>query len=286
VQAASGRDAPDGTGLGLSISRQFARLMAGDITASSQPGRGSLFRLEIQAEAVPAAERPDARPARQVIGLEPGQPVYRLLVVDDKEANRSLVVKLLAPLGFDVREAVDGQEAIDLWQRWQPHLIWMDMRMPVMDGYEATRRIKATTQGQATVIVALTASALEDDRTVSLSEGCDDYLRKPFQGAELFALLSRHLAVRFVYEDQAPAVTGVAAEMAAGIDSSRLAELPPAWLEALRQATVRADLGRMLALIEEIRPQDEALASTLAQWASDFRYKEILQLIPPPTLSR
>jgi CheY-like chemotaxis protein len=155
----------------------------------------------------------------------------------------------------------------------------MDMRMPVMDGYEATRRIKATTQGQATVIIALTASALEDDRTVSLSEGCDDYLRKPFQGAELFALLSRHLGVRFVYEDQALAMTGAAAEMADGIDSSRLAGLPPAWLEALRQATVRADLGRMLALIEEIRPQDETLASTLAQWASDFRYKEILQLL-------
>ncbi len=277
VQAASGRDAPDGTGLGLSISRQFARLMGGDITASSQPGRGSLFRLEVQAEAVPAAERPDARPARRAIGLEPGQPVYRLLVVDDKEANRSLVVKLLAPLGFELREAADGQEAIDLWQRWQPHLIWMDMRMPVMDGYEATRRIKATTQGQATVVIALTASALEEDRTVILSEGCDDYLRKPFQEGELFDLLERHLGVRFVYEDRAPAAPA-AGPGAVAIDSSRLAALPAGWLDALRQATVRADLGRMLALIEDIRLQDESLASTLAQWASDFRYKDILQI--------
>ena len=126
-------------------------------------------------------------------------------------------------------------------------------------------------------IIALTASALEEDRTVILSEGCDDYLRKPFQEAELFALLERHLGVRFIFEDQAPATA--AGPEAAAMDSSRLAALPDGWLDALRQATVRADLNRMLALIEEIRPQDEALASTLAQWANDFRYKDILQLV-------
>jgi CheY-like chemotaxis protein len=126
-------------------------------------------------------------------------------VVDDNAANRALLVQLFAPLGFAVREAVNGEEAIAIWQAWAPHLIWMDMRMPMMDGYEATRRIKATVQGQATVIVALTASALEEDRRLILSEGCDDYVRKPFREEALFEALQRHLGVAFVYEDEAGA---------------------------------------------------------------------------------
>ena len=115
--------------------------------------------------------------------------------------NRKLLVRMLAPLGFEVREAANGQEAIEIWDFWEPHLIWMDMRMPVMDGYEATRRIKATTKGQATVIIALTASALEEDRVVMLSEGCDGYMRKPFREADLFDALDHHLGVRFVYQE-------------------------------------------------------------------------------------
>jgi len=98
------------------------------------------------------------------LGLEPGQPAYRLLVAEDREENRQLLVKLLTGWGFDVRAACNGVEALNLWREWHPHLIWMDMRMPVMDGYEATRRIKATPQGQQTIIVALTASAFEDER--------------------------------------------------------------------------------------------------------------------------
>ena len=81
------------------------------------------------------------------------------------------------------REAENGVEAIAIWEEWQPHLIWMDMRMPVMDGYEATRQIKSHLKGQATVIIALTASALEEEKTIILSSGCDDFVRKPFQQA-------------------------------------------------------------------------------------------------------
>ncbi|MCK4724538.1 MAG: response regulator, partial [Anaerolineales bacterium] len=201
VQSDSGQVAQEGTGLGLSISRQFAHLMGGEISAVSQVNDGSTFTLRVPVIVADDTEIADHLRTSQVISLAPDQPDYRILVVDDKYVNRSLIVKLLSPLGFEVREAANGQEAIDVWESWDPHLIWMDMRMPVMDGYQATRQIKSTTKGQATVIIALTASALEEDRNIILSEGCDDYLRKPFRENVLFAALEKHLGVRFITQE-------------------------------------------------------------------------------------
>jgi CheY-like chemotaxis protein len=207
------------------------------------------------------------------------------LVVDDSEANRKLLVRILAPLGFQVREAADGREALDVWEAWSPHLIWMDMRMPVMDGYEATRRIKASTQGQATVVVALTASALEEDRQVILSEGCDDYVRKPFREEELFDALARHLGVRFVYQEEsgdgdrdAPAARRDDGDRLPGL-AQDLAALPPEWREALRAATVLGYEERIARLIEEVREEAPEVAQHLARLAERYDHEAILDLI-------
>jgi CheY-like chemotaxis protein len=133
VQTASGQAAQEGTGLGLPISRQFVRLMGGDLVVHSEPGTGSLFKFDVGIELADAADVPTAQPERRVIGLEPDQRAadggpYRLLVADDREASRMLLTRLLEPLGFEVREAVNGQEAIEIWEEWEPHLIWMDMQ--------------------------------------------------------------------------------------------------------------------------------------------------------------
>ncbi|HEY1016384.1 MAG TPA: ATP-binding protein, partial [Herpetosiphonaceae bacterium] len=181
TQTASGRQAQEGTGLGLPISSRFVQLMGGEIQVRSEPGRGSVFSFEIDAARATAADLA-ARPARrQVTGLAPGQERPRILVADDKWNNRQLLIRLLAPLGFEVREAEDGLQAVELWEEWEPHLIWMDMRMPRLSGYDAATRIKSTTKGQAVVIVALTASTLEEERAMVLSAGCDEFLRKPFR---------------------------------------------------------------------------------------------------------
>jgi len=286
VQTASGQLAQEGTGLGLPISQQFVRLMGGEITVRSELGKGSSFDFELPVEVVAAAEVQSAQATRRVVGLEPGQPLYRLLAVDDEEVNRKLLVKMLVPLGFELREAVNGQQALETWERWDPHLIFMDMRMPVMNGYEATRRIKATTKGQATIIVALTASALEEDRAIILSEGCDGYVRKPFREADLFDALEQHLGVRFVYQEavgERPAASERRQDIAVLKDgrtlSAVLAAMSPEWVADLRRATVVGNLEAILAVINQARERDAALAEALAELARDYSHDAMLALI-------
>ena len=144
VQTSSGQKNQKGTGLGLNISSQFVRLMGGEIVVESQLEVGTTFKFEIPVGAVYAADIPTEQIKREVIGLEPNQPYYRILIVDDREDNRQLLVKMLSPLGFELQQATNGREAIEIWENWHPHLILMDVRMPVMDGYEATKEIKAS----------------------------------------------------------------------------------------------------------------------------------------------
>jgi len=324
-QTESGRQTKEGTGLGLPISRKFVQLMGGDMRVESQVGHGTLFMFEIQVEMPEGIEGTESVPdfsTRHVIGLEPGQPRYRILIVDDSRRNRQLVVKLLSDFsspnlgsprsGFDLREAENGQEAIEVWQAWNPHLIWMDMRMPAMDGYEATKEIRRLETGLPvqsrrqrlepqglepggsgsndqfpmssfqfqTKIIALTASAFEEERLEILEIGCDDYLRKPFRDTELFELMSKHIGVKFVYEEDSQGAESkeqVANEE--GLTPEALAALPAEWLETLAQASVRADLSLLFEVIEKIHGYDARLADALAQLAEDFEYDEILALI-------
>src|ERR671933_332213 len=201
VQTTTGTEAQEGTGLGLPISRKFVQLMGGEIMVSSEVAHGTLFKFDITVSVVDATDLESKQPTRRVIALEPNQPRYRILIVDDKPLNRQLLVKLLNPFGFELREASNGKQAVEIWDEWEPHLIWMDMRMPVMDGYEATKQIKSTTKGQATAVIALTASVLEEERAVVLSTGCDDFLRKPFREEEIFAAMHKHIGVRYLYEE-------------------------------------------------------------------------------------
>jgi PAS domain S-box-containing protein len=285
VQATMGQEPQEGTGLGLAISRQFVRLMGGDIAATSQLGQGSLFRFDLPVGLADAAEVEGTRPGRQVLGLAPNQCAadgrpFRLMVVEDKESNRRLLVKLLESLGFEIQEAANGQEAIELWERWQPHLIWMDMRMPVMDGHEATQRIKATPTGQDTVIIALTATAFEEDREQILLEGCDDFVRKPFRKDDIYEMLAQHLGVRLLYQEEPVPPPSAEPEEPAYVPSAEaMAALPTSWLADLQRATTKADLNLILSLVDQVRHNNPALADGLAELARTYRYRDILALI-------
>jgi len=216
------------------------------------------------------------RHTRTVVGLVEGQPRYRLLIAEDKLENRLLLHRLLEPLGFHLCEAVNGQEAVTLCQQWQPHLIWMDIRMPVMDGLEATRRIRASEVGAQTRIVALTAHALEEERREILEAGCDDFIRKPYRDTEIFDALEKHLEVCFLYaEEQTPAVV-IEEE---GLDAAQLEKIPPELLEALRESAVLLDDQHCLRVAEIIGAHDPELGQRLRCMVKNLQYKDLLSVL-------
>lgn len=278
VQTGAGIQAQEGTGLGLAISQQYVRLMGGEIEVRSEPGKGSSFSFIVPFQLIEELDIDAPSRIRRVAGLAQGQPEYRILVVDDQELNRSLLVKLFEPVGFAVREAANGKEAVEIWEHWEPQLIWMDMRMPVMSGYEATRRIKATTRGQSTVIIALTASGLEEERSVILSEGCDDYLRKPFREEDLFEAMERHLGVHFVYEDAVAARDSQERR----VEEQQVLQLLSGgeeWLESLERAAILGDLEALAALVARTRGWDADLAGWLCSMVDNYEHDRIISLI-------
>lgn len=301
VQTASGQKTQKGTGLGLTISRQFVRLMGGEIVVESQLELGTTFKFEIPVGAAYAADVPAGPINREVIGLEPNQPCYRILIVDDREDNRQLLVKMLSPLGFGFQQATNGREAIEIWENWQPHLILMDVRMPVMDGYEATQEIKLRIQqreqeqqenGDSSIssgdspipkIVALTASTIEGRRSFALLVGCDDFISKPFRKTEIFDTLNKHLGVRYLYSNSTDFISiGDRSNLSDPTPNAVLAylpQLPAEWVENMKQVIRNADFDLIARTIEEIRDAHPEFAEILQGHLNNFDYQKILNLI-------
>ncbi|MDY7013836.1 MAG: response regulator [Cyanobacteriota bacterium] len=277
VQTETGKQAQEGTGLGLPISRKFVQLMGGEMGVHSQIGRGTCFEFDIQVEILESLAIEDRQRHQRVIALAPGQPRYRILVADDKPLNRQLLIKLLEPLGFELKEASNGREAIAVWEEFEPHLIWMDMRMPEMDGYEATRRIKATTRGQATAIIALTASVLEEERAVVLSAGCNDFLRKPFKEQDIFKAMEKQIGARYLYEEPSWERENSAVRTERDLTVEAIASLPEELRVRLQEAFLQGDLRLIDDVLARVRDRNPDLADAIAGLAYNFEYEKILQ---------
>jgi len=304
VQTSAGRATAGGTGLGLAITKKFVELMGGEIRVSSVFGEGTTFEFTIQLSEADLSQV-TSQPRQRVIGLEPGQETYRILVVDDTKANRLLLVKLLEPLGFDVREATNGLEGLSIWESWQPHLVFMDTRMPVMSGLEATRQVRIKEKAlidcretarytedsisssnskfrQATIIVILTASVFEEKRGEILATGADDFVHKPFGEEIIFEKISQHLGILYLYENLHQSITAPRkfnnGRKQDSFFLSKLVEMPFPWIANLYQAANTLREETVLELIEQIPETSAPLAEALKDLANDFRFDEIVRL--------
>jgi PAS domain S-box-containing protein len=283
AQTESGRQSQQGTGLGLAISREFVRLMGGDLTLTTQVQQGTTFRFDIplviaQPLHSNTLDGAPAPPQQRVIGLAPNQPSYRLLIVEDRDENRQLLVKLLEPLGFEIRQAANGREAIDQWESFAPHLIWMDLRMPVMDGYEATRQIKSQQHKQATTILALTASAFEEERAAAIAAGCDDFIRKPFREEEIFEKMAHYLGISYRYETLVSSSTKDRIKPDLKTASLLLEQMPMEWRSQLHQSATQVDAEQIICLIERIPPEKSTLAVAITDLMHRYRFDRIVEL--------
>jgi PAS domain S-box-containing protein len=277
VQIKTEKQLQEGTGLGLTISRKFINLMGGDITVSSTVGIGSVFKFDILARSVQETNLPAQPQTRKIIGLAANQPQYRLLIVEDRWENSLLLTKLLTSVGFEVKEARNGVEGVALWETFTPHLILMDMQMPVMNGYEATQKIKATAKGQATVIIAVTGFAFKENRAAILSVGCDDFVSKPFQDAEIFAKIAQHLGVRYLYEEPTQSAEDLPPAPYQEICAD-MAVMSEEWIAKLSQAASGCDEQPIFELLEEIPTEYKTLAIALADLAYNFQFEKILEI--------
>lgn len=278
VQAEAGKNLSQGSGLGLGISQKLVKLMGGQIRVKSTLHRGSTFSFEIGVQLPQAESLPPESINQRVINLAPGQPTYRILIVEDLGENRRLLVEILISVGFEVREAKQGVEALSLWESWRPHLILMDLQMPIVDGYTATKYIRERPQSQETVIIALTASIFEEEREKVLMAGFNDFISKPFQQRDIFDKIAKYLGVQYIYAVVEQTHKKLLLETLSVEDISVMS---PQWLEQMYHAAYYLDTEVMNELIVQIPESKAGLSKALTDYINNFNYDRIMELIRP-----
>lgn len=262
-----------GTGLGLSISKSLIELMGGKISVRSEFGKGSIFKIEMPIKLANMADIKQEIPLQIVKGIALNQKIPRLLVVDDNAENRLLLTTLLREVGFEVQEAVNGLQAIEMFVNWQPDLIWLDMRMPVMDGYEAAAKIRQLENGDKVKIIALTASAFVEQHDGIMKAGCDAVLHKPFHAIDIFAALTKQLSIEFTYDDviQTPCP-------AQKVTAQMLETLPKNLILPLHEAALQLDMEELEKIIAKIGVYSIDIANGLDDLAKNYHFDQIVTL--------
>lgn len=266
------RDKFGGIGLGLTICQRFIHLLKGDISIDSIEGQGTTVSFYIPVELGEPVLEPSVS-KKTAVGLVDNQIPYRILVVEDYPDNREILVMMLETVGFEVKEAENGQEAVDSNQTWQPHLIWMDLQLPLLNGLEATQLIKAHDPNPP-VIIAITAQALESDEVKALKAGCDDYLRKPYQAAQVFDKMAQHLDLTYCYDTPSPPRSST---NPIPLTTEQLDPMPRSWVQLLHDAAIQLDENMLDQLMKDIPHDQPSLKSSLESLMITYQYDVIME---------
>ncbi|MCK4493214.1 MAG: response regulator, partial [Methylococcales bacterium] len=269
VQTSCGLKSSEGAGLGLAISREFIQLMGGDISVSSVVNKGSTFKFTILVgKAETTLKNKTEEP--KIVSLEADQSDYNILIVDDDPLNRLILMELLQPFGFNLKEAENGKVAVDICQNWKADMVFMDIRMPVMDGHEASIKIKKISR--ETFIVAVTASVFEDKKAEILESGCDDFIAKPFKHTDIFIALQKYLGVNCICEIE------IDADEIYTLTPESLNNLSSKLKKTLKQAIEIVDIDQVEKIVKKIHKEDSFLAEAIQKQIDDFEYEFLLSL--------
>lgn len=264
----------EGTGLGLAISRKIVEMMGSSIDVTSQLGEGSIFTIDLDLPVVASeySEATAAPRAGQIIGIK-GE-TRKILLVDDSVENRAVLVDLLGAIGFNIKEATNGQEGLELASEFSPDLIIADMAMPVMDGLEMIRRLRQTPSGQDIAIIVSSASVYSEDQKRSIDAGANDFLPKPVQTDELLNLLQQHLGLEWIYESTGPAQPSMTTESLA---------CPPAeeieTLLQLARAGKFSKIKKQAAKLEELDDKFVPFADKVREFVKGFQEQELIEFL-------
>lgn len=280
-QTKAGKKSGEGTGLGLTISQRFIQMMDGRISVTSQINRGTKFKVMIPVKIGNSEQARNLKAQqRQVISLV-GEAKYKILIVEDRWENRQILNRLLTSVGFITHEASNGEEAVTRTQSWQPDLILMDVKMPILDGNLATQKIKQEMKDRSPIIIALTASAFDEDRQKMLLAGCDDFITKPFKADALFETIADYLKIEYIYQEQLDIerkTKELNSELSSSEIKAQLAQMSQEWQKQMHRSAIALDEVVVLKLITQIPDSAHSLVDILEKWLADFRFDKIARL--------